>query len=491
MIKTDYLVIGSGISGLNFALNAAKKGQVLLITKKKLIDSNTNYAQGGIAAVLDKTDDFEKHVSDTLEAGANHNDRLAVEFMVKNAPSAIKRLINLGVKFEQENGELKLGREGGHKVRRIAHVGDYTGREIEHVLVNRVRENKNITIMEDTFAAELILKNEECFGCQVIHEDQTENIFAKATIIATGGAGQLYPATTNPKIATGDGLAMGIRAGCQTKDLEFIQFHPTALNKEIQPKFLISEALRGEGAKIVKQNGQSIMRGKHELEDLAPRSIVAREIYRELKKGPIFLDITHHNREYLEKRFPQITAKLDQYGLDISKDKIPVIPAAHYICGGLVTDLKGRTNIGRLYAFGEVACTGVHGANRLASNSLLEALVFSSQIAEDLSNDCTNDEFDYPIPERINSEKLNNKIIQKYENEIKKLMWQHAGISRNPDTINSQAIPKIQELNKKISQIKDQTVAAYELENLATVAEKVLIAASKRIESLGCHYVDK
>lgn len=491
MLKTDFLVIGSGISGLNFALNAAQKGKVLLITKKKLIDSNTNYAQGGIAAVLDKADDFNQHLKDTLEAGAYHNNKKAVKFMVKNSPAAIHHLIELGVKFAKEKGKLKLAREGGHKKRRIAYVGDYTGREIEHILVKRVKMNSNISILENAFAADLIVKKKKCFGCQIIHQNKVKNIFAKATVIATGGAGQLYKITTNPKIATGDGLAMGIRAGCKTKDLEFIQFHPTALDRNLSPRFLISEALRGEGAKIINSKGESVMKDKHPLEDLAPRSIVAREIYRELQNGPVMLDISHHSQNYLKKRFPQITAKLETLGLNPAKAPIPITPAAHYICGGLVTDLKGRTNIKDLYAFGEVTCTGVHGANRLASNSLLEALVFSSQIVEDLSKNKKLRTFDYPKPKIFKQKIENKKIIQKYKKTIKTIMWQYGGILRNTEAIKSKGIPKIKSMIIKIDQIKGFSQEAIELKNIAINGLKILESASKRTKNLGCHYVDK
>ena len=491
MLKSDFLVIGSGISGLNFALNAAEKGRVLLITKKKLMDSNTNYAQGGIAAVLDKADNFEQHVADTMEAGNHHNKREAVEFMVKNAPAAIRRLIELGVQFESENGQLKLTREGGHSTSRIAYVSDYTGREIEHVLVTRVKENPNIKILEDCFAAELIIRDGKCYGCQVIQENQSTNLFAKATIIATGGIGQAYKYTTNPKIATGDGLAMAIRAGCKTKDLEFDQFHPTALDKDISPMFLISEAVRGEGAKLVDSDGNSIMEGVHPMGELAPRSIVAKTIYEKGQTTQVYLDIRHKKEEELQKRFPQIYSRLKALGINMSKELIPVTPAAHYLCGGIEVNFSGQTNIDRLYAFGEVSYTGVHGANRLASNSLLEALVFSNEIAKDLDSSEEIPTFDYPKIKISELTNPNNKLVQKYIEEIKSISWQGAGILRDSEKIKSHFLPLIEELIKKIEQINQINIEIYELQNMALVTRKILELASKRTKSLGCHQVNQ
>lgn len=482
-MKTNFLVIGSGISGLNFALHAAKKGEVVIVTKKKIIDSNTNYAQGGIAAVLDKTDDYKKHVKDTLEAGSYHNNKTAVEFMVKNSPAAIYRLIDLGVEFENEKGELKLTQEGGHNQRRIAYVGDYTGKAIEKILIKRIKEHPNITVLENTFALDLITKNKTCYGCQIIKNSKIENIFADQTILATGGLGQLFSNTTNPKIATADGLAMGIRAGCKVKDMEFIQFHPTALAKTTSPRFLISETVRGEGAKILNHNGERIMKDKHPLEDLAPRDLVAREIYRALKKGPVYLDITHKSPDFLKNRFPQIHAKLKKYGYDMSKDLIQITPAAHYQCGGLVTDLKGKTGIKNLFAFGEVTCTGVHGANRLASNSLLEALVFSNQISDNLQKN-TETENPKPTKQKISTEKTN------YKKQIQKIMWEYAGIIRNSEKIKNKAIPKIEKISAALKQIPNTNQELAETRNMITASLEILKAAAARKKSLGCHFIE-
>ena len=468
-MQTNFLIIGSGISGLNFALHAAKKGKVLLVTKKKIIDSNTNFAQGGIAAVLSRTDNAKELINDTLKAGSFHNKKSAVKFMVHNSTAAVHRLIDLGVEFEKENGKLKLTREGGHGKRRIAYVGDYTGKEIERILVKRVKEHPNITILENTFALKLITKGKTCYGCQVITK-KVENIFADQTILATGGIGQLFLHTTNAKISTGDGIAMAIEAGCKVKDLEFIQFHPTAFKKNIFPKFLISEAVRGEGAKLLNSKGERF------IDELLPRDKVARAIY---KEGPVFLDISHKSAKELKKRFPRIYETLEKHGYKMEKDLIPVTPAVHYLCGGIVTDLKGRTNIKNLFAFGEVACTGVHGANRLASNSLLEALVFSNQIAKELRKQKT--------PKlKINKTKLSTKKISK--KEIQKLMWHYAGITRDPKLVKEEAIPK---LTRILNEIKGSNKDLQEAKNMAIVGLEILKAILKRKKSLGCHFLKK
>ncbi len=494
MIKTNFLVIGSGISGLNFALQAAKKGKVLLVTKKKIIDSSTNFAQGGIAAILDKTDNIEQHVKDTLEAGAYHNNKKSVEFMVERSTDAIYRLIDLGVKFEKEKGELKLTQEGGHHKRRIAYIGDHTGQEIEKILVKRVKEHLNITILEDSFALELIMKNKTCYGAKIIRKNKQENIFADQTILATGGIGQLFSNTTNPSIATGDGIAMAIKAGCKTKDMEFIQFHPSALAKKITPLFLISETVRGEGAKLINSRGERFMKNKHPMQDLAPRSIVAREIAKELKNGPVFLDITHRDKNYLKKRFPKIYAKLLHFGIDMAKDKIPITPAAHYLCGGVVTDLHGHTNIKNLFAFGEMTYTGVHGANRLASNSLLEALVFSNQILKNLLTKglpgqafSSNFKLKQAIP--ISKNSPSTKTAQKFKKQIQKTMWEYAGIVRNLKNIKKIAIPTITEILKRLEKIQGTNQEIAEAKNMAQVGLLILKAAYARKKSLGCHFV--
>ena len=480
-MHTNFLIIGSGISGLNFALNAAKKGNVIIVTKKKIIDSSSNFAQGGIAAVLDKSDNFKKHVHDTLESGAHHNNKKAVEFMVRQSPEAIYRLIDLGVEFANDKGELKLAQEGGHKQRRIAYVGDYTGREIERILVKRVKEHPNIEIYENTFALDLITKNKQCFGAQIIHKNKIKEIWASQTILATGGIGQLFPFTTNPKIATADGIAMALRAGCKVKDLEFIQFHPTALAKKCSPMFLISETVRGEGGKLINS------KGKEFVDNLASRDIVARAIYEELKNGPVYLDIRGKNKKFLTNRFPQIYAKLEKYGYKMEKDLIPVTPAAHYECGGIVTDLHGKTGIKNLFAFGEVACTGVHGANRLASNSLLEALVFSNQIIEALS---ANEPIHKNTVKIQHFSQTSPTSSTKLKKEIQKIMWEYAGIIRNREKIHKEGIPKLQKIEKELKKIKYTNQEVAETKNMLQISLEILKAAEKRNKSLGCHFLN-
>ena len=488
-MQTNFLIIGSGISGLNFALHAAKKGEVILVTKKKLIDSNTNYAQGGIAAVLDKTDNPTAHIKDTMEAGDHHNNKKAVTFMVKNSADAIYRLIDLGVEFTKEEGKLKLTKEGGHHKHRIAYVGDYTGQEIENILVKRVKEHLNITILENAFAMNLITKDKICYGAQIIRKNKIDNIFADQTILATGGLGQVYSNTTNPIIATGDGLAMATRAGATAEDLEFIQFHPSAFAKKISPRFLISETVRGEGALLLNYKKERFMEHRHPLKELAPRSIVAKEIFEELKKGPVYLDIRHKGKEFLENRFPKIYAKLKKYGIDMAKDLIPITPAAHYSCGGIKTDLHGKTNIKNLFAFGEVTCTGVHGANRLASNSLLEAIVFSNQIIKQLKPHHRLQVLTIDRPKILPYKSPETLLAKSIKKETQNLMWKYAGIIRNRKDIEKIAIPRVKELLKRLSEIKGTNQTIAETINICQAAMLILKAASKRKKSLGCHFI--
>ncbi len=429
IMYTDYLIIGSGIAGLNFALNAAKKSKILIVTKKKTAEASTNYAQGGIAAVLAQTDNSKKHIQDTLQAGAFHNDQKAVEFMVKHSTEAIYKLIERGVPFAtNEEGKLLLTREGGHTEKRIAFVGDYTGREIEKTLVEKAKKNPNITILEHSIAIQLLTKNKICFGAHILRKEKIETIYATSTILGTGGLGHIYKYTTNPAIATGDGLKLALEAGCKFKDLEFIQFHPTALNVKGAPKFLISEAVRGEGAILKNAQKKRFMLQYHKMAELAPRDIVARAIFEEEKKGPVYLDITHKNAKEIKLRFPQIYQKLIKYDLDLTKDLIPISPAAHYSCGGIKVNLKGETGIKNLFAFGEVACTGVHGANRLASNSLLEALVFSEQILKNVPKKTLTKIPTFSNPKFTNLSIAQKKKLEKIKKEIQQIMWDKVGI---------------------------------------------------------------
>lgn len=481
----DVVVIGSGISGLNFALRAAEKGErVLVITKKRVAETGTNFAQGGIASVLSKVDDFKTHVRDTLVAGCSHNNKRAVEYMVRHGPAAIERLIELGVPFATLNGKLLLAREGGHSARRIAFVSDYTGQAIERVLVRKIRKNPRITLLEHTFASELLLKNRVCHGVQILRGKKFENIFSEMTVLATGGVGQLFAHTTNPSISTGDGLAMASRAGCVFRDLEFVQFHPTAFYRKGDPPFLISEAVRGEGAYLRNAQGERFMKKIHRLAELAPRDIVSRAIFEEGKKGPVFLDIRRKNRKELETRFPQIYQKLKSYGLDMAKDLIPVSPAAHYLCGGIAVNLRGETGIKNLYAFGEVTGTGVHGANRLASNSLLEALVFSDRILR-VKKMKPKIPLNFLKPKWRSLTTHEKRLCAAIRKTLQKTMWEYVGIVRAKKLL-TKAISILESLEKETPKKTNQEVL--ELNNIIAAATLITKAALARRKSLGCHF---
>jgi len=480
MKKTDFIVIGSGIAGLNFALEASKYGKVTLLTKKEMMESNTNYAQGGIAAVLDSHDSYESHIEDTLKAGCYHNDVEAVKFLVEEGPKMIKKLLDLGTPFEQKSGVLKLTREGGHSCRRVAYSGDATGHAIEKTLVEQVRSNKNISILEQTIAAELIVKDEKCYGVQYLQDKKVKEIYSKAVILATGGAGQLFKKTTNPDIATGDGMAMAYRAGAELEDLEFVQFHPTALNKAGAPPFLVSEAVRGEGGQLKNSKGERFMDKYHEMKELAPRDIVARAIAKEAENGEVVLDISHEDPEFIKTRFPTIYNKLLEYGIDMTKQPIPVLPAAHYMCGGVKVNLKGETNIKNLYAFGEVSRTGVHGANRLASNSLLESIVFSNQVLEVIKK----------LEDKVGKVKVPKPAYVEFDaseskKEIQEIMWKYAGLIRNEKGLKT-AIGELTRIRKSLPEGVNQGLI--EAKNMIDTGMAVAKAALKRKKSLGCHF---
>ncbi len=406
---TDYLIIGSGIAGLSLALKLSEFGNVAVITKKQKAESNTNYAQGGIAAVLDKNDNFELHIADTLECGAGLCNADAVKKIVFEGPDRINELIEFGAHFSKENGEFMLGREGGHSRNRIIHAKDLTGKEIERALLNKISKNENVRIFEYYFAIDLLTRKNlrrknrggnKCYGIYALNvkSNKVEKIIAGKTILATGGAGQVYLHTSNPEIATGDGIAMGYRAGCEIANMEFIQFHPTTFYEQenfesSSQVFLITEAVRGAGAVLKTIKGKEFMQKYDRRKSLAPRDIVARAIDNEMKKSGepyVCLDLRNIGAERIKKEFPNIYRYCLSKGIDITKEMIPVVPAAHYSCGGIKTDLDGKTNIENLYASGEVTMTGVHGANRLASNSLLEAMVFSNAIFESLRRETGN-----------------------------------------------------------------------------------------------------
>lgn len=491
-VETDILVIGSGAAGLYTAIKISEHHDVTLISKTSLTQSNTQHAQGGIAAVTSKSDSPELHRQDTLIAGAGICSHEAVDILVNEGPSCIKDLINMGTMFDRKDGELALTKEGAHSKRRILHAnGDATGAEIVRALSEVAKNNKRITILENHFTIDLITHQGECIGAIVMRPDG-DRVFirAKATVLSTGGAGQLYRYTTNPDIATGDGMAMAYRAGAYIKDVEFIQFHPTALFYPGAPRFLISEAVRGEGAVLRNINGERFMQKYHPQKELAPRDIVARAIVSEMEETGstyVYLDITHESEELIKNRFPTIYKECLRYGLDMVTDWIPVAPAAHYIMGGIKTDMNGETATPRLFSCGEVSCTGVHGANRLASNSLAEALVFGKRIADKLVDIP-------PLPEEIPSlsfslmrqQTMSPDNVMEKRLRLQKLMLRHVGIRRNERGL----IKAVKELERyaKAFRNKMETIEEFEYLNLLTIAVLVANAALLREESRGGHF---
>lgn len=472
----DFIIIGSGLAGLNAALRGAEKGTVLLITKKKLEASNTWYAQGGIASVMSPNDNFKKHIQDTLKAGSYHNNQKAVQYIISQGPKAIARLEELGVTFTKTSHGFSLHLEGGHSENRIVHAADHTGQNIEEALIKKVRTVKNIHILENVFCKDLLVKNKRCYGVEVFRNRSLEIFYGKIVILATGGLGQIYRKTTNPEIATGDGIAMAFRAGAKLKDLEFIQFHPTALDEKKSPQFLLSEALRGEGAVLINSRKEPFMAQYHPRADLAPRDIVSRAIFKEQLQGKVFLDL--RPIKDFSGKFPLIYKTLKKKTFKPTKNPIPVTPVAHYSCGGVLTELRGQTNIKDLYAFGEVACSGLHGANRLASNSLLEAIVMSEQVQKLKAPSFKN------FPKfSISTYKERSSTIQLRE-KIRKMMDKNVGIVRNLTAIQ-QTINQLEALAKKI---KPTDRASQETENIRLVALQVAKAAFKRKKSLGCHF---
>ncbi len=510
-MQADFLVIGSGLAGLTFALRAARHGSVLVLSKDRLPESATEYAQGGIASVWSAEDSFEAHEEDTLTAGAGLCHRDVVELVVHEGPERIRELIAMGTNFSRsessDDREYDLGREGGHRHRRILHASDATGREIMRALVAAVRDEPNICVLERHLAIDLITDAKllpcsptiSCWGAYALDLDTGEVITAaaRATVLATGGAGKVYLYTSNPDIATGDGIAMAYRAGVRIANMEFIQFHPTCLYHPAAKSFLVSEALRGEGAVLRRPDGVAFMGAYHPDAELAPRDIVARAIDNEMKVHGfqnVFLDISHHPADFLRNRFPTIYERCLSYGVDLTREPIPVVPAAHYCCGGAMTTKDGVTNISRLYAAGEVTMTGLHGANRLASNSLLEALVFGYRSAVHAVAFLASDPSPPPtLPEwnpgrAVDSDE--SVVVTQNWDEIRRLMWNYVGIVRSNRRL-ARALQRITALRAEIQQYYWDfliTGDLIELRNIALVAELIIVSAISRKESRGLHY---
>lgn len=501
-MRVDFLVVGSGIAGLSFSLKASRLGSVCVVTKKDEVDSATNLAQGGIAAVLDQNDSFEEHVQDTLDAGAGLCDEEIVRMVVRNGPERVLELIRLGVDFVREkDGSLSLGREGGHSRRRVAHSFDLTGREIERALVDSVGRCPGVKILENHMCVDLLVSEVGgCVGASVIDDRGVlRHVWAKNTVLCTGGAGKVYLYTSNPDIATGDGVAVAYRAGAEIANMEFVQFHPTCLYHHKAKNFLISEAVRGEGAILVNEaNERFLVKYEPERMELATRDKVARAIDKEMKitgVDCVYLDISHKKSNFIKERFPNIFTKCLSLGLDITKDAIPVVPAAHYLCGGVKTDMWGRTTVENLFALGETACTGLHGGNRLASNSLLEAIVF----AENAYQYC-RENTGWKIKENSNAilskyvmkEKIDEEILINHNwDVIRRTMWNYVGIVRKTSRLLV-AKDRIADVRQEIDDILEKyelTTNMLELRNISLVASLIIDAALHRKESKGLHYV--
>jgi L-aspartate oxidase len=505
-VESDFLVLGSGIAGLTCALECAREGRVVLVTKDRLPESSSSYAQGGIASVWSPEDSFQAHIDDTLGAGAGLCHRDVVEIVVREGPDRVRDLIALGTNFDlradPEDPGYDLGQEGGHSKRRILHALDATGHEIIRALSEAARANPNITILENHLAVDLLLEKgtpSTCWGAYILdHETRAVHRFlARVTFLCTGGAGKVYLYTSNPDIATGDGVAMAYRAGAPVANMEFFQFHPTCLYHPAAKSFLLTEALRGEGAILRRPDGEPFMVRYDRRAELAPRDIVARAIDSEMKihgYESVFLDISHRDADFVRERFPTIYERCLGFGIDMTREPIPAVPAAHYACGGVVTDVHGATALPRLYAAGEVACTGLHGANRLASNSLLEALVFAHRASVHARAALREDRRRWPDMRpwdpgpAIDSDE--SVVVTQNWDEIRRFMWNYVGIVRTDR--------RLARARTRIALLQDEIRAYYrdflltsdlvELRNIATVAELIIRCASARKESRGLHY---
>ncbi len=480
----DYIVIGSGVAGLRAAVELAQHGKVIVLTKDRLDESNTEYAQGGVAVALAEDDQIDLHFDDTLVAGAGLCDEKAVRVLVAEGPKYISQLIEWGAQFDREGGELAFTQEAAHSRRRILHAhGDSTGREIVRSLIAYAKQQPNIQLMAHAATVGLIVEDGHCVGVRFIDPDESmrREMYARAVVLATGGAGQLFAQTTNPSVATGDGMAMAYAAGALMCDMEFVQFHPTALALPDAPRFLLSEALRGEGAILRNHAGEAFAKNYDERGELAPRDIVARALVAEMKRTNtqwMFLDLTHLDAAFVKQRFPGIYETCLRYGLDLSRDQMPVSPAVHYVMGGVKTDTHGRTTVAGLYAAGEVSCTGVHGANRLASNSLLEGLVFGARAGAAVLEDAM------PLPDKQEPEPVEYELAQwrldqRTKARVQELMWWKVGLIRHADELQS-AVAELEKLAAE--NVNDRT------RNFAQLALLMARAALWRTESRGGHF---
>ena len=513
-VVSRYLVIGSGIAGLQFALLAADSGSVRIVTKKDSRESNTNYAQGGIAAVLSPLDDFELHVSDTVTAGDGLCRVGVVRAMVEAAPRLIERLLSYGVRFTREglgpDAPFSLGREGGHSRRRILHSADLTGRELESSLLTACRQRSDIALDENHMGIDLILGRDvgwtgpdarRVVGAWVFDRERLTKrpYLADAVILATGGCGKVYSYTSNPDIATGDGIAMAYRAGARLANLEFVQFHPTCLYHRDAKSFLISEAVRGEGAVLINGRGERFMTRYHQLADLAPRDVVARGIDHEMKTSGedcVYLDLRQLDRTMVEERFPNLVGTCRRFGIDMATEPVPVVPAAHYMCGGVLADDRGRTSLFGLYAVGECACTGVHGANRLASNSLLEAVYFAEVIAQQIAAEPERMQTEQSLflpadPTPLGATMAPEVMVLEHDwDEVRRLMWDYVGIVRDRERLEI-ARGRLRSIRRTVERIYNASLAGPELialRNIALLGELIVLCARSREESRGLHY---
>lgn len=491
-MRYDYLVLGGGLAGLTVALHLSGRGSVLVATKQGLFESNSRYAQGGIAAALDEQDSPVLHARDTLVAGAGLCDERAVEVLTAEGPAAVRELMDLGVPFDTAGGHVSLGREGAHSLPRILHAGgDATGAAVVRTLAAHVAELPDVSVRQHTMLVDLEVRDGRVAGAWIASTkgrgEPPRLVEASAVVLATGGAGRLFEHTTNPPVATGDGVAAAFRAGALVADAEFFQFHPTALAIPGAPRFLISEAVRGEGGRLYAADGRRFIPAVHPQAELAPRDVVARAIAAEMARTgglPVGLDVRHLSREQFTRRFPTIAAACARYGVDPSRDRIPVSPAAHYWMGGVWTDLSGRTSLPGLYACGEVACTGIHGANRLASNSLLEALVFGRRVAAAIGRGAEPAREPDGAWARVTVDRADRGTVRPIDgDEVRRAMWEHAGLVRSRSGLET-----VRELLRRADPAPSDEVTGYETGNLVTIGRLLAAAALLREESRGAHW---